>query len=102
MSRSYKKTPVSSNAIAHSEKQDKAHAHRALRADFRVSLAGVADPEAFEFDERNEAHSNIYTFAKDGKHRFGLRVAHVGRATRVLAKPKWVKDDRQAHRLLAK
>ncbi len=103
MSRSYKKHPVLSNACAASEKSDKALAHRGHRAAFRVALAKPQNLADVEFDERNEAHSNVFTFAKDGRHWTSLRVAHQGRALRVLDRPTWLGGaPRHAHKVLGK
>lgn len=102
MARSYKKNPVVGNACATSEKKDKQLAHRAQRAHFRTEIQSATDVENFLFEERNEAHSNIFAHAKDGKHHVDLRVAHVGRATRVLSSVPAYKDAREARKLMGK
>lgn len=102
MARSYKKAPVTGNAGGVSEKKDKQRAHQAQRAHFRTAVQSAAGGDDIVFEERNVAHSHIWDHAKDGKHRLALRVAHEGRALRVLMRPEWVKTDRQAHKLLAK
>lgn len=100
MSRSYKKNLVSSHTTAESEKDDKRLAHRALRVHFRTSISSAGPDEGPLFDERNRAHSEIFSHAKDGKERAKLRLTHVGRAVRVLANPR--ADLREVHKLVAK
>jgi hypothetical protein len=102
MARSYKKNIVSGFTTAESEKKDKQQAHGACRVHFRTSILGATDAEAFMFEERNRAHSNVYSFAKDGKQRLDLRVGHLGRAIRVLHAPVGNSDLRHAHKLVAK
>lgn len=102
MARSYKKTPVFGITTAVSEKKDKQLAHKACRAHFRTSILSAASIEDFMFEERNEAHSNVWGHAKDGKQRVDLRVVREGRTSRVLRSPAWLKDVRETHKLLAK
>lgn len=102
MSRSYKKNPVHGIAGDVSEKKDKAAAHQARRAHFRTSLGSAADLDAFMFEERNEAHSNIWCHAKDGKTRAPVNVRLEGRAMHVLHKPRWLASERDVHKLLGK
>lgn len=63
MSRSRKRTPVSSNACVRSEKGDKARANRRFRRVTRERI--LADSEAPR-DIREV--SNVWLFAKDGRH----------------------------------
>lgn len=105
MSRSFKKNPVSGITTSESEKRDKQLAHRAIRAHFRshVGAALAADEEEVLFDERNRAHSNRWSFAKDGKQWLkNLRVQHIGRAVHVLAAPWYARDIREVHQIIAK
>jgi hypothetical protein len=100
MSRSYKKNPVTGHTTAESEKDDKRAAHQALRMHFRTGMAHATPDEDVLFDERNRAHSNVNTHAKDGKQRLELRLSHIGRAVRLLAEPRT--DLRDAHKAVAK
>lgn len=102
MARSYKKEPVSPNAGAESEKKDKQRAHGAQRVHFRAAVSAAADGEDVLFDERNVAHSHVWAYAKDGRHRLDLRVAHLGRAMKVLRAGDKVRGERHAHQLLGK
>ena len=68
MSRSRKRTPVSGNTIAESDKWFKTASHRQERAAVRVEHA--RDLEA-EFPSP-KAHGNPWKSQKDGKHWFGF------------------------------
>lgn len=104
MSRSYKKRPFSGITTATSEKRDKQDAHRVQRMNFRCALgtARMADEDDVLFDERNRAHSNCYSFSKDGKFWLDVRVARSGRTMRVLTYPWYAKTVRDVHQILAK
>lgn len=103
MSRSFKKTPVFGNTTARSEKADKVIAHGKERAHVRTTLKGSDDLEAVQLSTKAHAHSNVWDFAKDGKHFVpNLRVRLVGRALVGLSTPRWVKGSRQLHKALAK
>ncbi len=100
MSRSFKKAPVTGYTHARSEKEDKRAAASVRRARFRAQL-DADDLESLEFDERNVAHSNAHTFAKDGRQYVPVAVRRVGRATQVLAAPDWA-DARDVRKVLGK
>jgi hypothetical protein len=100
MSRSIKKTPVFGITSAKSEKQDKQRAHGAERAHARTALESASDLDGLMLTTRKEAHSNVYDFAKDGKYYRTVRVAHEGRALKVLSAP--TKSIRKVHKLLGK
>jgi len=104
MSRSYKKRPFSGITTSETEKKDKQAAHRVLRAHFRCALgeARSTGEDDIVFDERNRAHSNYYSFAKDGKQWLKVRVVRKGRAMRVLAYPWYAQTARDVYRILAK
>ncbi len=68
MSRSYRHTPVCGVCICDSEKPDKKLWHRRMRATILVRLHN-ADPDEVLLPHDNEV-GNIWTFGKDGKHRF--------------------------------
>ena len=102
MSRSLRKTPIFGIAKAESEKLDKRRAHHAARAHFRTLLGTARSLEQLEFDERNVAHSNVYSFGKDGKRYSAIRVRRDGRALVELAAPRWAHGERPLHRALAK
>ena len=72
MSRSFRHTPVSAIANAHSEKADKRHAHRALRAKTRTVLETVMIAGDAIFPVMREV-ADVASFAKDGKKRFDAR-----------------------------
>lgn len=63
MSRSRKKIPVSPNACASSEKDDKARANRRFRRITRERVRTTAEPPS---DIREV--SSAWLFAKDGRH----------------------------------
>ena len=63
MSRSRKRTPVSPNACASSEKDDKARANRRFRRITRERVRAAAEPPS---DIREV--SSVWLFAKDGRH----------------------------------
>lgn len=67
MSRSYKKTPVSSNTTARSEKLDKKTWHSRRRAVERTQLASAGDLDTV-MPVLDIEVSNVWDFAKDGKH----------------------------------
>lgn len=67
MSRSRKRTPVSANTCAESDKPFKAASHRQERAAVRVEFA--RDPEAVAVSPK--AFGNPWKSAKDGKHWMG-------------------------------
>jgi len=68
MSNSRKKTPVTGNTTAVSEKQDKRIANRRMRAMVRTQInSGVGDEQ---LPVSRHAASNVWSFDKDGKHRF--------------------------------
>lgn len=102
MARSYKKTMVAGNSLAESEKQDKRRAHGVIRAHFRTALGSCTDIDEFQFVERNEAHSQVYTFAKDGRHFQHVRAVHQGKGLKALQQPAWVRTARQLHRTCGK
>lgn len=104
MSRSYRHTPVMGNAVASSEKGDKRHAHHVERARIRNALAQVSEDDDVVLDERKEAFSNVYDFAKDGKAYSEVRVKHQGRGLKVLSVPRWLKEQglRGVHKMLGK
>lgn len=102
MSRSYKKLAVSANSCAKSEKKDKRRAHGATRAHFRTSLESCGDLEQFQFIERSDAHSEVWTFAKDGRHLQRVRAIREGRALKPLKLSATVRDARQMHRAYGK
>ena len=66
MSRSFKKTPISGNTTATSEKRDKRRANRLLRRVVKILLE--KDPEE---DEQNfpimDEVADVWSFGKDGK-----------------------------------
>lgn len=103
MSRSFKKNTFCGNAKADSEKQDKRLAHKALRAHMREALSTAKDIEDVDFCEKNEAHSNVWSWAKDGRHRFSLHIKHTPKGLKVLTKD--VNNpitSRDAHKAIAK
>lgn len=105
MSRSFKKNPVGAITTSDSEKRDKQLASRVVRTNFRskvgATLTAVKDDVLF--DERSRAHSNRWSFAKDGKQWLhNLRLRHVGRAVQILAAPRYARDIRKVHKLIAK
>jgi hypothetical protein len=102
MTRSFKKQPMHGCSCAASEKEDKARAHRRLRSHFRTTLNSARSLDTFEFVERNEAHSDVWDHAKDGKVRTNVRVRHIGRATQVLHAPTWLRGARELHKFLGK
>jgi hypothetical protein len=63
MSRSRKKTPIHGLTLSRSEKRDKRTANRRLRARQRHDVQSGAEVLTIQ----REA-SNVYSFAKDGKH----------------------------------
>lgn len=65
MSRSFKKTPISGNAIAPSEKKDKETWHRRLRRRVHAALHRTDPDEYIEIDRREV--SDPWNMAKDGK-----------------------------------
>ena len=67
MSRSYRKSPFSSNACANSDKPGKVQANRKLRAGVRVVFAACNDLEGLLMPLLREV-SCVYDFPKDGKH----------------------------------
>jgi hypothetical protein len=69
MSNSYKKEPFVGNTTASTEKPNKKQASGAKRANFRTSSPSGLMDDGFQFNEKNIAHSNLNTHAKDGKHR---------------------------------
>lgn len=102
MSRSLRKTPIFGHTTACSEKQDKRLAHQAERAQVRTRLRSSTDLEAVEVCSKPQAYSNVWDFAKDGKSYSPVRVRRQGRALKVLAKPSWLKTDRDVHRAMGK
>ena len=64
MSRSIKKNPVVGHTCAESEKQDKRFANRRFRKRARDAIAAGKEPPASIREV-----SEVWTFAKDGKHR---------------------------------
>lgn len=103
MSRSFKKSPISGNSFAESEKQGKRIANRTHRSAFRTALTSAGRLDGFQFDERSRAHSSIGDHAKDGKSfQTGLRVSREFRSLRVLAKPDRIASKRALYRELAK
>lgn len=70
MSRSRKKTPITGNTKARSEKQDKQLWHRRFRHKERLRL--LRDPEGLSVD-KNEV-SSTWNMAKDGKHWFNTNL----------------------------
>ncbi len=65
MSRSKRRTPITGNSMAESEKQDKRIANRTLRAHVRTAMAGCAElmPDIREISDR-------WVMDKDGRHWF--------------------------------
>ncbi len=68
MSQSRKKTPVTGNTTARSEKQDKRIANRRMRAIVRTMINSGAGDEMLPVSKH--AASNVWSHDKDGKHRF--------------------------------
>lgn len=75
MSRSRKRTPVSGNTIAESDKAFKVISHRQERAAARS--AAVSDEDAGP--PHPKEHGNPWKSQKDGKHWFGGRHPHLMR-----------------------
>lgn len=105
MSRSYKHSPVLNNAEhVSSEKQDKRHAHKALRTHFRSELKASDDLESLTFDEHNYAHSERESFSKGGKQRSDLNIQVSADSGHVHVKKtnSMSKDIREVHKKIAK
>lgn len=102
MSRSIVKTPIFGRSFAASQKQDKIRAARSERVTSRTALAANVDSDALMITSRRAAHSNVNTFAKDGKKYHPVRVSHVGRALQILQLPEWLHTEREVHQALAK
>lgn len=70
MSQSRKKTPVSGNTTARSEKQDKRLANRRLRRNTKQVLVvnGKGGPEFDPTLPLLREVSNVWSFDKDGRH----------------------------------
>lgn len=64
MSRSYRKTPIFGNCIAHSEKEDKRLANRKWRRITKQAIKSEKEPP------RQREVSDIWKFKKDGKRYF--------------------------------
>ena len=68
MSQSRKKTPITGNTTARSEKHDKRLANRRMRAIVRTLMNSGVDDENLPVSKN--AASNVWSFDKDGKHCF--------------------------------
>lgn len=75
MSRSRKRTPVSANTLAESDKPFKIISHRQSRAGVRSAV--VAEDEAAP--PHSKEYGNPWKSQKDGKHWFGERHPHLMR-----------------------
>ncbi len=102
MSRSYRKTPIFGHTLAESEKQDKQMAHQAERSHVRTALTSGTPLDELALDLPAHAHSNVWDYAKDGKAYSPVRVRRQGRGLKVLAKPAWLKSERDVHRAMGK
>lgn len=69
MSRSYRHTPVLGITCARSDKPGKEIANRTLRTHVRQVLITCVDFEGLVMPHLREV-SNVWSFPKDGKHRF--------------------------------
>lgn len=79
MGKSRKHTSVTGNTCSASEKQDKIMAHRRMRRLARGRLhkhtvAKLTEEDAEDLPCRLREVSDVWTFDKDGKHRFDPRV----------------------------
>lgn len=102
MARSRRKTPIFGRAGAPSEKADKRTAHHTERATARAAIETSTDLEGLLLSSRREAHSDARGFAKDGKKYSSVLVTQVGRALKVLRLPRWLKSDRDVHKVMGK
>ena len=102
MSRSNRKSPIFGMTTATSEKSDKQMAHRAERVHSRQAISNITEIDALMITTRAHAHSNRYSFAKDGKHYAPLSVTYEGRSMQVRRAPSWMKSVKEVHKALAK
>ena len=101
MSRSVRKAPVHSNAIAQSEKEDKKIWHQRYRHLDKQRLAQAGDLEAYVPTDEREV-SDPYLMSKDGK-RYMSPSKELEVAKRQAAQYDDAKGvDRQMHKLRAK
>ena len=70
MAHSYRHTPIFGNTTARSEKEDKRTANRTERSRVRQMIHSCDDFEALVLPHKREV-SDVWGFAKDGKHWLG-------------------------------
>lgn len=104
MSRSYKKTPITGNTKAESEKAAKQQAHQAERARVRSYNRGDIEDMELLATAPKHAFSNVYSFPKDGKHYRSLpfEVENDGETLHILREQGSWRDLREAHKAVAK
>lgn len=104
MSRSYRHNTILGMTYARSEKKDKRYAHHVERTRVRNVLANASEEDDVVVDNRKQAFSNVYDFAKDGKQHIDMQVKHIRRGLKVLKMPQWLKQQglRGVHKVLAK